>query len=788
MKWKKRISLLLAAAALSAAASGCGAKEKDLLLHLTFDEGAGTTVTDSSGHLPDGEVSYLYTNALYMDSQDPQWRSTGVEGGSLLFDGSSTFISYDKSDLAVEGSSLTVSVWAAPRTFEWDDPSAVENGTELLTGLVSQFSKNTRQGFVLGYERHGRLTFQAGTGEDWLTVWSDEGTGLAKNEWNQVTATFNGEAGTMALYLNGQLLASREIPKGSAIAPANTGLLVGRSSEAEHWAASYINVHSGLMDDLKLYDRVLSADEIADAYAAVTVPEIAYEDIGLQNILTGDVQKPQYHGGPYQFWMNEPHAPLYYNGMYHLFFQQNMQGSYWRTIAWGHLVSEDMVHWREIQQAITPTYGSVVPDGVWSGCAALDANGVPLLFFTAGNDSFREVEGLISNQNIGVAYPADLEDPELTDWVICDALAVVQQEGQGRTGEFRDPHIWKEGDTWCMLVCSGSTRTTGGTALLYTTDTLELQPDGTVAMDWQYRGPVYEMENPTSSMGTSWELPVILPVSNEAGTISRYFFLFSPAPASTADNKIYYFVGDFDLESGRFTPDPSFNGEARILDFGANVFTGPSAFTDPVSGEVVIFSIMQDQRSPAEEGASGWAHNAGLARNLYLNEDGTDLCISPIEAVNELEENVLVDAQNLTLEEANALLADVDEDMLYLEAVFAPQDAASFGLAFKQNGEGDESKFTYDTASGRLTGSTTNRGDGASAMPGSGVLPLKDGKLTMRVYIDRSLVEGFFNGDKALSLRSYPEDPASAQGLSVFAEGGVTLDRLYVASMGSIYE
>lgn len=44
----------------------------------------------------------LHTNALYMDRQDPQWRSTGVEGGSLLFDGSSTFISCDKSDLAVE--------------------------------------------------------------------------------------------------------------------------------------------------------------------------------------------------------------------------------------------------------------------------------------------------------------------------------------------------------------------------------------------------------------------------------------------------------------------------------------------------------------------------------------------------------------------------------------------------------------------------------------------------------------------------------------------------------------
>ena len=540
--------------------------------------------------------------------------------------------------------------------------------------------------------------------------------------------------------------------------------------------------------EVKLYSRALSAEEVAENYAAVTVPEIPYEEIGLQNILTDDVQKPQYHGGPYQFWMNEPHAPLYYNGVYHLFFQQNMQGSYWRNIAWGHLVSDDMVHWREMEQAVAPTYDTVAPDGVWSGGSTLDANGVPLLFFTAGNDSFRGVEGLISNQNIGVAYPADPSDPNLTDWVICDDLAVIQQEGQGRAGEFRDPHIWKEGDTWCMVICSGSTQTSGGTALLYTTDTLELQEDGTVDMDWQYRGPVYEMEDPPASMGTSWELPVILPVSNQAGTVEKYFFVFSPAPATTADNKIYYFLGDFDLETGRFTPDESFGGQPRILDFGANVFTGPSAFVDPVSVDVVMFSIMQDQRSPAEEGAAGWAHNVGLARKIYLNEDGSDLCVAPIDAIQSLEDQVLVDAADLTLDQADELLADVDEDMLYIEVDFVPQDAESFGLAFKQSDGGDESKFTYDVASGKLTGSTTNRGEGASAVPGSGLLPLQDGRLTMRVYIDRSLVEGFFNNDKALTLRSYPEDPAAAQGLSVFAEGDVAIERLYVATMGSIYE
>lgn len=275
------------------------------------------------------------------------------------------------------------------------------------------------------------------------------------------------------------------------------------------------------MDELKLYNRALSEDEIT----AKEAPEIAFEDICLDNILTQDIYKTQYHGGPYQHWMNEPHAPLYYNGMYHLFYQNNIVGTYWRNICWGHLVSEDMVNWKPVKEAITPTEDSVVPDGVWSGGAALDVNGIPVLFFTAGNDSFAK-DGLISNQNIGAAYPADLSDPELTDWVICDELAVRQEDGQGRAGEFRDPHIWKEGDAWCMLICSGSVQTNGGSAILYETKTLEVKEDGTIDMDWQYMGPVYEMKDQPVTYGTSWELPILLPVSNEAGTVTRYAFSF----------------------------------------------------------------------------------------------------------------------------------------------------------------------------------------------------------------------------------------------------------------------
>lgn len=338
-----------------------------------------------------------------------------------------------------------------------------------------------------------------------------------------------------------------------------------------------------------------------------------------------------------------------------------------------------------------------------------------------------------------------------------------------------------------MLICSGSTKSAGGTALLYTTDTLELLPDGTIDQNWVYKGPIYEMENQSTLYGQTWELPVVLPVTNEAGTITKYMFVFSPAPAGIADNKIYYFLGDFDVDTGKFTPDERFNGLPDLLDYGANVFTGPSAFIDPVSGDVIMFSIMQDQRGAGEQGASGWAHTAGLARRIWLNDDGTDLMMAPVEALTTLEEEVLVNETNLTLDQANEKLAQVSGDMLHIQLTVNVSSASEFGINLKKGGKWDCTTYTYDVAGETIHGSTENRGEGASTKAVSGYLPNEEGKITMDIYIDRSLVEAFFNEYKSISIRSYTEEPDS-QGIDLFATGDVVIESLYVATMGSIFD
>ena len=593
----------------------------------------------------------------------------------------------------------------------------------------------------------------------------------------------------MRLYLNGELVGKETFFEGAQIYRAvDEYLYIGRNNYPTSNSTAPERMVSGMMDEIKIYNAVLDEEYIQEYYQTNGLPEIAYEDITLQNILTDDIYKTQFHGGPYQNWMNEPHAPIYYKGVYHLFFQLNITGPYWKQICWGHLTSDDMVNWTPQPEVITPTEGSVAPDGVWSGGSTYDSNGVPVLFFTAGNDSYLQSDdGLISNQNCGYAIPADPDDPYLTEWIVGEELAIKQQAGQGRRGEFRDMHVWQEDGVWYMTVCGGSSTSAGGTVLLYSTDTLTVDySTNSAEMNWVYRGEMYTMRNQPQTFGTSWELPVCLPLSNEDGTITKHVLIISPAPASTADNKIYYFLGEFDKTTYKFIPDEGFE-TPHMFDYGSNVFTGPSGFINPNDGEVYIFSVMQDYRSTQEVADSGWANCAGLARRIWLNDEGTDDCI---EATDNLDAYAteLVSGDNLTLDGANELLSDVDEDMLRIDVTIRNVSATAFGINVKSgNGGNDNTVYTYNVSSSTITGATLNRGSTCANSTTSGALALNsDGTLTMQIYIDRSLVEAFFNDTKALSIRSYADFDST--GISLFAEGGeVEIVSLSVSRMQSIY-
>ena len=728
--------------------------QENAIFHLDFDENENYFVNDQiNGEV--GEINYVFKDAKFKENEkNAQWiTSSAVKGSCLAFDGYSTYITYP--NVQTSGSKLTVEVFVSPRAFEWDEPLAIENGRESLQVIVGKYDKEASAGFVLGMHKYGEWSFQVGTDKGWFKLWN-EWNNLDKYTWNHLTAVYDGEEGYMAVYKNGEIVNEMNIEKG-CIKQCDAPLYVGKSANPQYTGVYQLNMFNGLMDDLKIYSQAKSAEEVEKYHKSFTnekgkLPTVSFTDGWLNPyVLQDDIYRPSYHALPPQHWMNEPHALFFYNGYYHLFYQFNLTGPYWRQICWGHWVSPDMVNWKHVKEAIVMDESSPAPDGIWSGNASYKKDGTPVLFITAGNDS--RDENPYSNQNIAIAVPKDLNDPYLTDWVLSDSSVVTLNESMGAPNEFRDPNVYYEDGVYYMVI-SGRLKNERGTAFLYTTE------DDSFT-NWTYRGTLFTPEVYEPYMGQTWELVNLVKLKNQSGTQSKYLFAFSPAGANS-DNDVYYYLGDFNKKTYKFIPETQ---RPMLMDYGNNVFTGPTITTLPNTGEVVICSIIQDQRSGRDEYNAGWAHSAGMPRKLSLTDEG-NLAISPVSTITNLYGETLFEEQNLTVSQINQKLKSGFGSRLYISFQIEIGNANEIGLQFKSNGK-NSSKLGYNAINGTLYIDTTNSGSQRVKGVFGGELQTPSGVLQVDMYIDNAMVECYINGEKTITAMIYND----SDGLQFFGEG-----------------
>lgn len=643
----------------------------------------------------------------------------------LEMNGYSNF--FTEKEAVKEREDFTVTLIFTPYTYE-----------TCVSGILSNLSADEKRGFAIGIAKGGTVTVTMGV--DGRILELDSLKERAKfQKQNVVTFAFWGTAGWCDLYVNGVLANRKQFRRHSRMSlPYEAGYIGKYVDGKDYHGKTRQGVFHGKLESIEVIDEYRSFRQIVSSYRQATEGYEKQKQEGEQGInlyaaqdFSRDIYRPVYHMMPPGKWMNEPHAPFYYGGNYHIFYQANPHAPVWDNLCWGHLVSRDMVRWKDVGIALYPDEEEIDFDGCWSGSACLDSDGVPVLFYTAGNNQE------LPNQSVAIARVADAEDMELKHWKK-EGVVLRQELGKGFLGEFRDPFVWRREDTYYMMVGTGDAENGGGNALLYTSRDLKQFDCHGFVLDYNY--------DRCREAGHVWELPVMLPLKNENGAYCCDILLFCACQIENEAVENYYFLGKFDYENKKFQ---KFHEIPRLIDLGCGTFTGPSGFVTP-DGRSVVFTIAQGKRRPQEEYDSGWAHNGGMPIVLSVKENV--LQIAPVAEIGQYFSRRIL-AEEIRQEDfGRAVLQkeNVSENRMlvsakgeFLELILEWEDDACIISYQRKTGEW----MAVSRKSGRLISKIRNTED---------LVDIGNEEIIMDCYIDHSMIEIYLNNKKSMTLRNYP--------------------------------
>ena len=472
--------------------------------------------------------------------------------------------------------------------------------------------------------------------------------------------------------------------------------------------------------------------------------------------LAGDPYRPLYHLSPPEGAMNDPNGFCQWRGRYHLFYQFVPEGQ--KRWHWGHFVSDDLVHWRDLPPAIYPDKEV----NCYSGQSLVEADRVVAMY-----------HGTESGNSIATAG-----DPLLLNWKKHPGNPVIPivpvDENQYPYRVF-DPAIWKEEDGYYSIsgVFKDGQKGAGGDCrsaihLFRSQDLASWERLGTLLEDGFYTEP-----------GEDGAVPNFWPIGNG----KHMLLLFSHKRGGQ------YYVGDYDRTTHRFTPD--YHGRANYSTYILGNLHAPSATIDDNGRFLAFFNVNEGKVG------NGWRDIMTMPRWYSLNADNS-LRMAPAPELAALRfDERSVKGTDIPAN-GEVLLDGVAGKAIEIEAVIDPQLAREVGLCVLRSPDGGEqtrisllpgkrqmpatSVLSVDVSQASLNSDVFGR------PPEIGPFRLAEGeKLHLRVFVDRTIVEVFANGRQCLTSRVYPGREDSV-GVSLFARGAAAkLESLKAWQMRSIW-
>lgn len=490
--------------------------------------------------------------------------------------------------------------------------------------------------------------------------------------------------------------------------------------------------------------------------------------------LLSDPYRPAYHfcdpedfGAP-----GDPNGAFFSNGQYHLMYLYNRTGY---GFSWGHVSSNDMLHWRDHPDALAPGNGD---EGVFSGGAFVDHDGSVLLSYWM----------LWGAKGIGLAKSRDNSfnvfskfenNPVIksNEWGITDLKDASGKEIH--VGSADPSNIWKKDGRYYMLTGNllvlrkygsrgiglpaniengpplppDSVKYQGDHASLFVSDDLK---------HWKYLHDFYKSDRKWTDKTEDIMCPSFLPLPStpDGGKFSgKYLLLF------ISHNKgCQYYIGDY--KKDKFYPDH--HGRMTWKD---NAYFAPEALVDG-KGRQIMWSWVFDDRPDSIKKFYGWTGTYGLPRSLWLGDDGT-LRMRPINELKSLHMNELVKSNFVIKADSSVELKGFDKELQELEITVQAGNATQIGVKVDCSEDGrEQTVIYYDDSEKRLKFDTRRSGLGfGRKVVESAPFKLRKGEiLKLRVFIDKSIVEVYANDRQAIARSVYPT--LGGTGVKLFAKGG----------------
>ena len=772
------------------------ASGKNYLINYIFSEETEKELEEEGGQF-----------LLFKQPNDPIQKQ-GVNGKSLYMDGFSTRIVVD--DYKAPRSKISFSAWVAPRGFENLDRYGNEyssRGHPRMTSIFNWGNMEKDEGFLFGYGRLGlwglQLSLYNKDKEQNIFVgYYDPINTLPLYEWSHIAATFDGDRGYICLTFNGEVAYEAIIPDlvNTEINESLEPLYFGYYCNPVYTYGIARQSPSALMDEVEIYHDSMTPKQMNKLFTRYSdngqVPELPFSEVQLDSdVYDGDRYRPQYHAIPPAVWMNEPHAPIYYKGMYHVFYQHNPIGPYWSQIRWAHICSEDQIHWHYVKDAVAPQQPSC-PEGAWTGGSVIGPDGVPWLTITAGTTygGYQE-SSTFSHQSVCYVHPVDPDDPYLTDWEVEDVNTLVQPGdwSQGKIEEFRDPFVWYDAPYYYLMVSTSVAddwdQSHGGSTNMFRSTDMR---------NWEYMGFTFEVSyQDYPEQGKHWECCVMFPISTEDKSVTKYIFMDSPqytVQGYVVDT--YYWIGTFNKDTCRFIPD---DPKPRLFDYGQGIFTGQTGFcyltdeeraagiTNYEDGHTVIYAIAQGKSAGTDQNYyAGWAHNFAMPVEIFLAPNGRDVIRRPVGTIETLYKEILYeyDGEGKSASAIASEIQDIRSDMYQIEATFTLNPAAetyNSGIYVRYN----KTENIYGTERSAIKFTNDNLGhedqvyvDRSRSTIHTYIdrsdtwhLPVNTRTFNVRILVDRSMLEIYVNDIATITTRIYPKY-GDSDFISLFDNGG----------------